>query len=390
MNLCDVLVIGAGAAGLMSALTAGYRGRKVIVLDHAPKPAAKIRISGGGKCNFTNLHVSFAHYYTQNPHFVKSALSRFSNEDFIAMVERHGIAYEIRDHGRLYCRHQASDITRMLLTECDWVGVVRHQSVRIDKVRQISGGFMVETNQGTWQSESLIIATGALSFPKLRASDFGYRIARQFALPLVPTRPALVPLEMDTRWQKRYGALSGLSLQAEVCCDKVCFQEPVLMTHRGLSGPGILQISCLWHEGLPITLNLFPHTALVETLLALKRDGRSLHTWLKQQLPRRFAQVWIEQMGWPQRLDTLTDSAVCQLAEQLSCWCLYPARTAGYAKAEVTLGGVDTRALSSKTMMASQVPGLYFVGEVMDVTGQLGGYNFQWVWSSGYAAGSFA
>lgn len=389
MHHCDVLIIGAGAAGLMCAATAGYRGRKVVVLDHAPKPAAKIRISGGGKCNFTNLDVTPAHYYTQNPHFVKSALARFSQDDFIAMMERHGIAYDVRDHGRLYCRHHASDITHMLLTECDWAGVKRFQQVTIETVRQRAHGFEVKTAQGAWQSESLVIATGALSYPKLRASDFGYRIARQFDLPLVPTRPGLVPLEMDARWQKRYGALSGLSLPASVCCEGRCFTEPVLITHHGLSGPGILQVSNVWREGLPITLNLFPHVALAEVLLTLKCKGRSLHAWLKQQLPRRFAQVWLEHMGWPDNLASLTDEQVRQLAVQLSSWTLYPAKTAGYAKAEVTLGGVDTRALSSKTMMAQQVPGLYFVGEVMDVTGQLGGYNFQWAWSSGYAAGSF-
>ncbi len=385
-----MLIIGAGAAGLMCAATAGYRGRQVVVLDHAPKPAAKIRISGGGKCNFTNLNVTPAHYYSRNPHFVKSALSRYRNEDFIALVERHGIEYAVRDHGRLFCRHRATDMTRMLLTECDWAGVARHQNCAIEQVIPLAQGFEVVSTCGRWHCESLVIATGALSFPKLRASDFGHRLAQQLGLEVVPTRPALVPLVMNARWQARYGSLSGLSLPARVCCGDVCFEEPVLMTHTGLSGPGILQISCVWREGQAIVLDLFPGEDVAEALLALKRGGRGLHAWLKRRLPRRFAQVWIDHMRWPDRLDNLTDAAVRQLASQLTQWTLHPEATAGYDRAEVTLGGVATEQLSSKTMAVKTRPDLFFVGEVMDVTGQLGGYNFQWAWSSGYAAGSHA
>ncbi|SIN68939.1 hypothetical protein SAMN05443662_0067 [Sulfurivirga caldicuralii] len=390
MNQCDVAIIGAGAAGLMCAATAGYRGRRVRVLDHAPKPAAKIRISGGGKCNFTNIAVSAENYYSANPHFPVSALKRYTNEDFIALVERHGIEYDRRDHGRLYCRHHASDITRMLLTECDWAGVTLQMNAAVQGIEAVGGGFVLQTSAGPLQCESLVIATGGLAYPKLRASDFGLRIARQFDLPVVPPRPALVPLEMDARWQKRYGVLSGVSFDACVSCREASFCEPVLITPKGLSGPAILQISAMWREGEPITLNLFAGEALEAALLELKRSGRSLHAWLKRGLPRRFAQVWIAHLQWPDRLDALTDAAVRQLASQLQAWTLYPQRTAGYGKAEVSLGGVDTAALSSKTMMAQAVPGLFFIGEVVDVTGQLGGYNFQWAWSSGYAAGTFA
>ena len=390
MKKTDVLIVGAGAAGLMCAATAGYRGRRVTVLDHAPKPAAKIRVSGGGRCNFTNLHVTDEHYYGANRAFARSALARYTNEDFIALVERHGIEYEQRELGRLYCRHRASDITRMLLTECDWAGVERHQNTVVDTVRRRTGGFEVRAGGQLWRCESLVVATGALSWPKLRASDFGYRMAHQFGLPVTPTRPGLVPLVMNARWRRHYGALSGLSLAAEVRCDGVSFEEPVLLTHFGLSGPGILQISNIWREGRPIELNLFPGEALAETLLALKRQGRSVHAWLRRRLPRRFAQVWIARENWPERLDALTDAAVRQLASRMACWTLWPEATAGYDRAEVTLGGVATEALSSRTMMAREVPGLFFVGEVVDITGQLGGYNFQWAWSSGHAAGTFA
>lgn len=390
MHRYDVIVIGAGAAGLMCAATAGYRGRRVCVLDHAPKPAAKIRISGGGKCNFTNLNVGVENYYCGNPHFPLSALKRYTNEDFIALVERHGIDYETRAHGRLYCRHHASDITRMLLTESDWAGVTIRLNTAVNAIEQVAGGFKLRTAAGTMVCESLVIATGGLAYPKLRASDFGLQVARQFGLPVVSPRPALVPLVMDARWQARYGGLSGISFDACVRCEDKAFCEPVLITPTGLSGPAILQISAVWREGMPITVNLFPDEAVEAALLALKRQGRSLHAWLKQRLPRRFAQVWLAQQTWPQRLDAFTDAEVCQLASRLQAWTLYPQATAGYAKAEVSLGGVDTHALSSKTMMAKDVPGLFFVGEVMDVTGQLGGYNFQWAWSSGYAAGSHA
>ena len=393
----EVLIIGAGASGLMCAATAGYRGRKVWVLDHAPKAAAKIRISGGGKCNFTNQVVTPNEFICQNPHFVKSALARYQPQDFIDLVDRRGLAYEQRELGKLFCRHRAGDLIHILKTECDWAGVRVQLNTPIHSISKLTseatGGarFGVETAEGLIECQSLVIATGALSFPKLKATNFGYQVAEQFGLKRTPNRPGLVPLVFEGKWRDFCRQLSGIALDVSISTfdgqQEKCFEEAMLFTHQGISGPGVLQISNYWRPGQPIQINLLPKLDVLAELMQLKQANASLVRWLQQFWTKKFTQAWLEMYPIAPKLADLPNEEIEQFAQQITHWTLYPSDTAGYDKAEVTLGGVDTDEVSSKNFEAKKVPGLYFIGEVLDVTGHLGGYNFQWAWSSGFAAG---
>lgn len=396
----DLVVIGAGAAGMMCAATAGQRGRRVLLLDHATRLAEKIRISGGGRCNFTNRRVGAEHYLSRNPHFVRSALSRYTARDFIELIERHGISYHERDWGQLFCDDSAQQIIDMLRAECEdgsvqWRMPTTVQS--IERIEDAAARFVVHTEHGPVSCESLVIATGGLSIPKIGASPFGYRIAEQFGLPVVPPRPALVPLTLSPETLARLAPLAGASFDVEASCRGPAFREAALITHRGLSGPSILQASSYWQaqayeadDWAPVSLNLLPGISAEDWLMEHAGERGLLANLLSQRLPRRFAHAWCELHGFEKPVNQFRHAELRQIAALLEAWPITPSGTQGYAKAEVTLGGVDTHQLSSKTMEARQVPGLYFVGEVMDVTGHLGGYNFQWAWSSGYAAGLHA
>ena len=391
----DVIVIGAGAAGLMCAAQAGYRGRRVLVLDNAKKPGRKILISGGGRCNFTNLYAGPQNYLCRNPHFTKSALARYTQRDFIELVERHGVEYEEREHGQLFCTDSAKEIVRVLLTECEWAGVTLQLQCEIGQLsREAAGGFSVVTNKGTLRCASLVVATGGLSLPKLGATPFGYRLAEQFGLNMVPTHAGLVPFTLHTADKEAFAELSGISLPAEVTAeDGSRFREALLFTHRGLSGPVILQISSYWQPGQHISINLLPGQDILRLLQQWQSDhpAQELKTVLGRELPKRLIEKLIERNELLNKpLRQYTPKELNEVAVLLGGWSLLPNGTEGYRTAEVTLGGVDTDELSSKTMEAKKVPGLYFIGEVMDVSGHLGGFNFQWCWSSGWVAGQFA
>lgn len=388
MKHYDVVIVGAGAAGLMCGAQAGYRGRQVLVLDHAPKAAAKIRISGGGKCNFTNLNVKPEHYITQNPHFVKSALARYPSSQFIELVERHAIEYEERAHGQLFTLHGAGQIIQMLRQECDWASVEIQLNTHIHQVEaKPDGKFMIRTSQGDYVAESLVVASGGLAYPKLKASPWGHEIARQFGLSVMPSRPGLVPLVFKSGWKDWFSELSGLSLEVEINTAGHTFREAMLVTHHGLSGPVILQSSNYWLAGQPIEINLFPDRDILAELKQLKSQSQSLSKWLSHLTTKRFSQAWLAKYPLNKALAECTDKELQDYALGLSQWRLYPEDTAGYDKAEVSLGGVDTNEVSSKTMESCKQPGLYFIGEVLDVTGHLGGFNFQWAWASGFACG---
>jgi len=383
----DVIVIGAGAAGMMCAAIAGQRGRRAVLIEHAPKLGEKIRISGGGRCNFTNIHCTPENFLSGNPDFCRSALARYTPRDFIALVEKHGIAYHEKKLGQLFCDESSQSIIDMLRAECDANGVKRQMPCNVLATEKTGDRFVVKTDKGELRSASLVIATGGLSLPKLGASSFGYRVAEQFGLAIVAPRPGLVPLAFDAQELARFGDLSGVSVDALVSCRGGCFRENLLFTHRGLSGPAILQISSYWTPGEPIHIDLLPERSGEGILLASRRSRALPATVLSEALPRRFAQQWCEAMGAMQPIDQMSDKALRALAEVLHDWQVKPCGTSGYTKAEVTLGGVDTEELSSKTMEAKRVPGLYFIGEVVDVTGHLGGCNFQWAWASGFVAG---
>lgn len=383
----DAVIIGAGASGLMCAATSGYQGKQVLVLDHAPKAAAKIRISGGGKCNFTNLEVTPANFICSNPHFVKSALSRYPSSAFVELVERHGLNYEQRELGKLFCAERASDLIQILRTECDWAGAIIKVGTAIKQVQFKEGsGFSIETADGTVTAPKLVVATGALSFPKLKATSFGYELAKQFGLKILEQSPGLVPLVFTGKWQERFAELSGLSMDVAVTAGDKCFKEAILFTHTSLSGPGILQASNYWKIGEKIEINLFPEIDVYAALLELKQAGGSIAKFLNQSWPKRFTQMWLE-LHPLEDIANSSNESLQAYADQLTHWALYPEKTAGYDKAEVTLGGVDTDEVSSKTFETKKQAGLYFIGEVLDVTGQLGGYNFQWAWASGVACG---
>jgi len=387
---CDVLILGAGAAGMMCAIRSGQRGRSVIILDHAKAPGEKIRISGGGRCNFTNIHAGPKNYLSQNPHFAKSALARYTPRDFLDLVEKHKIAWHEKTLGQLFCDDSAKDIIRMLLTEMQAVGAKLRLQTEITSVEGMAtGGFRVATSQGVIEAKSLVVATGGKSIPKMGSTGFAYKLAEQFGLPLVEPRPGLVPLTLDPSQLERLSPLSGVAVPADISHGKTTFREALLFTHRGLSGPSILQISSYWREGDAIRLKLEPEQDIAEKLKAAKKaNGRqSAQTALGEILPKRLAQYLVEQSGLTSHLADLSDKALMALATSAQDWQIRPSGSEGYRTAEVTLGGVDTGYLDSRTMQAKAVPGLYFLGEAVDVTGWLGGYNFQWAWASGYAAG---
>ncbi len=383
----DVIVLGAGAAGMMCAATAGQRGRKVLLLDHASKLAEKIRISGGGRSNFTNIHARHDCYVSENPNFCRSALAQFTPQHFIELIARHGIAYHEKKLGQLFCDDSSQQLIDMLDAECQAAGVDRRMGVTIEKVGR-DGLFQLATSAGSFSCESLVVATGGLSIPQIGATAFGYQLAEQFGLPVTKLDPALVPLTFHVDDAARFAPLAGVSLDAEVRIGKVRFRENVLFTHKGLSGPAILQISSYWQPGQEIIIDLLPDND-AEAWLEARAGSDQLLANAMGELgwPKRFAEAWLEGQGANVRGRDLSPKKRRQLAEALHHWRVLPNGTQGYKKAEVTRGGVSTKALSSKTMMANDVPGLFFIGEVVDITGWLGGYNFQWAWSSGFVAG---
>jgi predicted Rossmann fold flavoprotein len=386
----DVIIIGAGAAGLMCAIEAGKRGRRVLVLDHANKIGKKILMSGGGRCNFTNLEIHPDRYISHNPHFCKSALSRYTQWDFIELVKKHRIPFHEKTLGQLFCDDSAKDIVNMLLLEAQEAKVTIQIHTSITQVIQKPDHtFTVETSQGTYHCQSLVIATGGLSIPTMGATPFGYKIAEQFGIPVWPTRAGLVPLTLHVHDKERLAPLSGISAEAHVLNERASFREDILLTHRGLSGPSILQISSYWEPGEEIRIQLLPDLDLHDALLIAKKNHpkRSLSSVLSEHLPKRLLEVFVDEATLTTTMATFSDAALEKLAASFQAWNIKPNATEGYRTAEVTLGGVDCDAISSKTMEANDVPGLYFIGEVLDVSGWLGGYNFQWAWSSGWAAG---
>lgn len=391
MQQYDVIVIGGGAAGLMCAITAGCRGRRVLLIEHANRVGKKILMSGGGRCNFTNLHIEPACYLSENPHFCKSALKQYTQWDFIALVERHGLAYHEKKSGQLFCDHSSKDIVNILLAECAAASVTIKTGCAVQAISRHSQ-FTVETAMGAYASESLVVATGGLSIPKMGASGFAYAVARQFALSVLPVRAALVPFTFGDAFKSLSERLSGVSVSVLARHARQQFAEDILFTHRGLSGPAILQLSSYWREGEWIELDLLPDVDAEDCLKNFKREHPSalLRNLLSQQLPRRLV-LELEALWWQEKADIplqgWADQMLSALALRLKTWRLKPSGTEGYRTAEVTLGGIDTQALSSRTMESNTQPGLYFIGEAVDVTGHLGGFNFQWAWSSGYAAG---
>jgi predicted Rossmann fold flavoprotein len=385
----DVIVIGAGAAGMMCAIRAARRGRSVVVLDHARSPGEKIRISGGGRCNFTNIHSAPKSFLSANPHFCKSALARFTPSDFIAMVDRHRIAWHEKTLGQLFCDDSAKDIIQMLLDEMKGAGAALHLRTDIGDIEKSATGFRISTAEGAYECASLVIATGGKSIPKMGATGFAYRVAEQFGLPLIETRPGLVPFTLDQAMLESLATLSGISAPAEIRHGKTAFREALLVTHRGLSGPAILQISSYWREGDEITIDIEPDIDLLAHLKTAKQsNGRqSAQTALGEVVPKRLAQYLTERAAVSGNMADLSDKVLTRLADAAQNWKVKPSGSEGYRTAEVTLGGIDTTALDSRTMQAREVAGLYFIGECVDVTGWLGGYNFQWAWASGFAAG---
>lgn len=387
----DVMILGGGAAGLMCAIEAGKRGRRVVVLERAERIGKKILISGGGRCNFTNLHCTPENFISANPHFAKSALAGYTPADFIALVERHAIAYHEKTLGQLFCDGSAHEIVKMLQEECDKAGVRIFTDINVERV-ECGSGFTARAGENTFRAAALVVATGGLSIPKMGATSFGYDLARQFGLKIIDTRPALVPLTFSSEDRQRYCDLAGVSAEVVASLGRQQFRERMLFTHRGLSGPAILQISSYWKSPGSITLDMAPERELTAPLLndagsgigsRARRDLPALKAAFRAALPQRFADRWLElhpPQGW-------TNPALAELERQAHNWAVTPEGTEGYAKAEVTAGGVDTNELSAQTMESRKAPGLYFIGEVVDVTGHLGGFNFQWAWASGAAAG---
>lgn len=398
----DVAVIGAGAAGMMCAAVAAARGKRVVLIDHADKLAEKIRISGGGRCNFTNINTGPANFLSQNPHFCKSALSRYTPQDFLALIKKHRIGHHEKHRGQLFCNDSAEQIIAMLKAECADGDVHWRMPCKIEAVEHFDDSFLISTDTGDIEATSVVIATGGLSIPKIGATDFGYRMAEQFGLKMVETRPGLVPLTFDGPSWEAFAPLSGIALEVEVetgsgkgkgarGSNYGKFREDLLFTHRGLSGPAILQISSYWQPGTPIVVNLLPDVDVAEELIASKGTqkkqlGNVVGQWLPARLVERLLQA--NALAPDARLADLPDAKLRKLGDAINRWSIVPTGSEGYRKAEVTLGGVDTRELSQQSMMATKVPGLYFIGEAVDVTGWLGGYNFQWAWASGFAAGS--
>ncbi|WP_017445325.1 NAD(P)/FAD-dependent oxidoreductase [Gayadomonas joobiniege] len=390
-KIWDLIIIGAGAAGLMCAATAGYRGKSVLVIDMGKKPGRKILISGGGRCNFTNQNANPDNYLCKNPHFVKSCLSRYSAQDFIDLVDRHGLQYHHKTLGQLFCDNSAQDIVDILLTECEWAGVQLQMRSEVLSVGQNESGFNLTTTTGDYQTKKLVVASGGLTMPKLGATPLGYKIAEKFALKVLPTTAALVPFTLHEKDKQRFSELSGISIDSLVTAENgQSFRENILFTHRGLSGPSILQISSYWRAGQSVTINLLPAQNLADSIFEWRKSSpqKTLKNCLTNLLPKRFVEVLSRENRLPEKaVNQLSHSEINSLAEYLHSWQIKPNGTEGYRTAEVTLGGVDSDELSSKTFEAKKVPGLYFIGEVTEVTGWLGGYNFQYAWSSGFAAG---
>jgi predicted Rossmann fold flavoprotein len=389
LNVHDVIILGAGAAGLMCAAVAGPRGRSVLLLEQARQPGEKIRISGGGRCNFTNLHTTPANFLSANPRFCNSALSGYTQRDFIALVEAYGIAYHEKTKGQLFCDGSSRQIIDMLLEECRKARAQLRLGARISSVSGSENGFVVGTDQGEFRGRSVVIATGGPSIPKMGSSGFGYKIAEQFGLKIVAPRAALVPLTFDPSLLAQFRDLSGVAVDAVVSCGKTAFDEALLFTHRGLSGPAVLQISSYWREGHDLVIDLAPTIDVLTGLKRLRGDHprQEMATALAEFLPKRLARTIADMIGGPERLADFSDRLLTNVAAAVKHWRVRPNGTEGYRTAEVTLGGVDTSELSSKTFESRSVPGLHFIGEVVDVTGHLGGFNFQWAWSSGHAAG---
>lgn len=383
-----VIIIGAGAAGLMCGAVAGARGKSVLLIDHASKPGEKIRISGGGRCNFTNIHCGPENFISQNPHFAKSALSRYSPYDFIDLVERYGIEYHEKTKGQLFCDGRSQQIIDMLLSECEAAGNELRLATNVLGIKKFESAFIITTDHQTLHAKKVVIACGGPSIPKMGASGFGYKIAQEFGLNVIKPEPALVPLTFTDSLKAPLKAMSGVSTNSRVHHDLTHFDEALLFTHRGLSGPAILQISSYWTAGDSITVNLAPETNILDSLKTARVQSprQSPKVWLSQYLPARLAEYIAKQIK-PSRLADMNDAALVNLALMVNEWHIKPAGTEGFRTAEVTKGGVDTRELSSKTMEAKEVAGLYFVGEVVDVTGHLGGHNFQWAWASATACG---
>ena len=391
MQTFDVAVIGAGAAGMMCAATAGQRGHRVLLVDHYAKLGEKIRISGGGRCNFTNLHATHRDFLSANPDFCRSALSRYTPRDFIALVEKHGIAWHEKTLGQLFCDDSSKQVIEMLRAECAAGGVEWWQPCEVTDVRHDASAFRIGTSRGPVSATALVIATGGLTVPKIGATSFAYKVAEQFGLSVVPPKPALVPLSLEPALLERYGDLAGVSLPVEASCAGGRFREALLFTHRGLSGPAILQVSSYWQHANaqePIHINLLPDVDVPAWFAQERRSRVALATLLAERLPKRFAQAWCAAHALALPMAQLSDRDLEQATHDLTQWNVQPSGTLGYNKAEVTLGGVDTRGLSSKTMEATPMKGLYFIGEAVDVTGHLGGFNFQWAWASAHAAGS--
>ncbi|WP_347331921.1 NAD(P)/FAD-dependent oxidoreductase [Marinimicrobium locisalis] len=398
MTEYDVVIIGGGAAGLMCAATAGQRGRRVAVLDHANKVGKKILMSGGGRCNFTNYDVSPDNFISRNPHFCISALRRYTPYDFLELVHQYDLQYHEKTLGQLFCDHKSKDILNILLAECDKAGAQIRTGCSVEAIEPLepTPGFKLTTREGLIQCQSLVIATGGLSIPTMGATGFGYEVAKQFGLPVTRTDAALVPFTLGSRWLEIAQSLSGLSLRVTAECGGQRFAEALLFTHRGLSGPAILQISNYWKPGDTVTIDLLPGESLEQRIEQWRRDGQktSLKNRLARLLPKRFVETWLSLPMFPasihhKPLAELSRKEINALCEGFHQWQLIPPGTEGYRTAEVTRGGIDTDAVSSKTFEAKTVPGLYFIGEVLDVTGWLGGYNFQWAWASGYCAGQY-
>lgn len=388
----DVLIIGASASGLMCAIEAGKRGRKVIVLDHVNKPGKKILMSGGGRCNFTNYHVSAENYISHNPHFCKSALSRYTQWDFLALVNQYEIPFHERSNGQLFCNNSAKDILNMLLSECEKYTVTIKLKTEISSLEKRSNNnFQITTDSKNYSCQSLVIATGGLSIPKMCATPLGYKIAQQFGMKVWPTSAGLVAFTLQPEDKERFTPLSGIAIESVVSNKRISFRENILYTHRGLSGPAILQISSYWQPGESIFINLLPDINLAEILKEAQQQHpqQQLKNYLAHHLPKRVIDALVEESLSDKALQTLSHKEFKSVADQLQNWTIKPNATLGYRTAEVTLGGVDCDTLSSKSMESSTIPGLYFIGEVVDVTGWLGGYNFQWAWSSGWCAGQY-
>ena len=387
----DVVIIGAGAAGLMCALTAAGRGRKVMLIDHANKAGKKILMSGGGRCNFTNMYTEPNNFLSQNPHFCKSALARYTQWDFIAMVAKHGVPYHEKKLGQLFCDNKSSDILEMLLDECQHAGVSLHLDTSVEQIEKADAGYTVNTTLDALQCQSLVIATGGLSIPTLGATGFGYQVANQFGHTLLPTRAGLVPFTITDQLKAICTELSGTSVDCLVSCNDQSFRENILFTHRGLSGPAILQISSFWNPGDTVEINLLPDLDALDWLHSqqAERPNSELKTLLGEIFTKKMANLLAEHWFVSKPMKQYTPGELADVADKLASWKVVPAGTEGYRTAEVTLGGVDTREVSSKTMESLKSPGLYFVGEVLDVSGHLGGFNFQWAWASGYAAAQY-